>query len=153
MNCLLDPAREPSWNELRAQVASPLWDALCAELSEAFGVRPLLQYSRCSLAPGWNVKYRKSGRALCTLYPRPGGFSCMVCVGSREAPAAETFLACSDGPARELYRNAAPLNGTRWLMLEIDGEPALRDALELIRLRVPAGRKASRAGCSSAPAG
>ncbi len=28
-----------------------------------------LEYSKCSLKPGWNVKYKKSGKALCALYP------------------------------------------------------------------------------------
>ena len=37
--------------------------------------------------------------------------------------------------ARDLYVNAKPCNGTRWLMFRVADETALRDALTLIGIR------------------
>ena len=71
----------------------PLWDAFTAFIDKSYGAKPRIEYSRCGGAPGWNVKYKARGRALCTVYPRDGFFICMVSVGSREKDEAEALLA------------------------------------------------------------
>ena len=55
--------------QIAAAVGSSLWQRTCIFLQSSYGSVPLIQYSGCSAAPGWNVKYRKGGKALCTLYP------------------------------------------------------------------------------------
>jgi hypothetical protein len=45
-------------------------------------VKPKLSYSGCSMDggawKGWNVKYKKSGKVLCSLYPKQGYFLALV---------------------------------------------------------------------------
>ncbi|KAB2952754.1 DUF3788 family protein [Heliorestis acidaminivorans] len=36
-------------------------------MEEAYQAKPHITYSKCSAQPGWNVKYKKSGKSLCTL--------------------------------------------------------------------------------------
>ncbi len=83
---------EPSLEELGHGVGSPFWGELHSFLRESYGVSPTVEYSGCSLAPGWNVKYRARGRALCTIYPDTGTFTCMISIGQKEAPAMELVL-------------------------------------------------------------
>ena len=99
---------------------------------------PRIEYSRCGMAPGWNVKYKKGGRALCTLYPAAGSFTCLVCIGQREAMAAEALLPLCSPPVRQLYHTASPLNGSRWLMIPVTDEAVLTDVKELIGIRAAA---------------
>lgn len=47
---------------------APLWTDLQAYLDSAYHVPPKMAYSRCSAQPGWNVKYQKSGKSLCTVF-------------------------------------------------------------------------------------
>lgn len=63
-----------------AYIGNPLWDHLCEHLGDTYGVFPTVEHSICSGAPGWNLKYKKSGRALYTLYPTQGFFTCLVSV-------------------------------------------------------------------------
>jgi len=63
--------------------AKASWDELTAYIEEAYQVKPQNSYSKCSLQPGWNVKYKKSSKSLCTLYPMAGYFIALVVVGQK----------------------------------------------------------------------
>lgn len=127
--------REPSMEDVADYVANPLWDAFIRFVDEAYGAQPRIEYSRCGAAPGWNVKYKARGRALCTVYPHDGFFICMVSVGSREKDEAEALLATADPYVRALYERSADSSMGRWLMIEITSEGILRDAEALMLLR------------------
>ena len=87
---------------------------------------------------GLECKIKKGGRALCTLYPAAGSFTCLVCIGQREAMAAEALLPLCSPPVRQLYHTASPLNGSRWLMIPVTDEAVLTDVKELIGIRAAA---------------
>jgi hypothetical protein len=126
----------PNLQQISNFVATPLWSALCTHLESSYGVSPKIEHSTCSAAPGWNVKYKKSGRALCTLYPDDGFFTCLVSVGGREAMEAELILSACTQTVQDLYWGAKPFNGSRWLMIPVTSPETLEDAEKLIALRV-----------------
>mgnify|MGYP001237740760 CR=1 FL=1 len=126
----------PNLQEVSCFVSNPLWDELCTHLESCYGVLPKTEHSICSGAPGWNIKYKKSGRALCTLYPADGFFTCVVSVGSREAMEAELLLSACTEYVRNLYWNTKPFNGGRWLMICVTSAEILEDVKSLIDLRV-----------------
>lgn len=126
----------PELPQISAYIASPLWEELCGHLEDTYGVSPRIEHSGCSGAPGWNVKYKKGSRALCTLYPAGGYFTAMVSVGRREAMEAELLLSICTDYLRELYWNAQPFNGGRWLMIEVRTPETLEDVKRLIALRM-----------------
>lgn len=132
---------QPTMEQIAEAVGNPLWARLCGEVERAYGGLPRVEYSRCSMAPGWNVKYKKGGRAVCTLYPDCGGFRCMVVVSDRVQNEAEFLLLDADPYTRELYRNTPSGMGGRWLMIDVSGEAILRDTLRLIVLRTSAKSK------------
>ena len=134
-NQLYSKSIRPSLEEVAAFIGSPLWGAFCGQIESAYGVEPKLEHSVCSGAPGWNVKYKKGGRALCTLYPDDGAFTCMVVVGAAEAPFADAALAACSDYVRELYADTRVFNGMRWLMIRVADAQVMADALSLIRLR------------------
>lgn len=135
-NQLYPKLHRPELAEIAAYIASPLWDELCAHLEERYGVLPQVEHSVCSGAPGWNVKYKKGSRALCTLYPAPGYFTALVSVGSHEAMEAELLLCTCTQEVQTLYRNTRVFNGGRWLMLEVRTPEVLSDLEQLVALRV-----------------
>lgn len=132
---LFPVGREPSMEDVADYVGNPLWDAFIRFVDEAYGAQPRIEYSRCGAAPGWNVKYKARGRALCTVYPHDGFFICMVSVGSKEKDEAEALLATADPYVRALYERSADSSMGRWLMIEITSEGILRDAEALMLLR------------------
>lgn len=135
-NQLYPKACSPDITAISDYISNPLWDVLCSHLESCYGVLPKVEHSICSGAPGWNVKYKKSGRALCTLYPDQGFFTCLVSVGSREAMEAELVLSGCTEAVRNLYWNTKSFNGGRWLMIPVTSPQSLEDVKQLIALRV-----------------
>lgn len=129
----------PTPEEIQGFIKSPLWEELRRLLEEEWGIPPKVEHSICSMAPGWNVKYRAKGRALCTLYPGDGFFTALVSIGQREAPLAELAITgCSDY-TQKLYWNTGVFQGGRWLMVEVTGPEILADLKTLLAIRLGRG--------------
>jgi hypothetical protein len=131
---------KPDSEQIAEHVDSPLWQEFCDFVEANYATQPKIEYSVCSAAPGWNVKYKASGRALCTLYPHEGFFTCLICIGTREVGEAEAILTTCCSYLQELFQNARPMNGTRWLMIDITSEAVLEDAKRLLGTRAPQKR-------------
>lgn len=132
---------KPDEKQISEFINNPLWENLCSYLESTYNVSPHIEYSRCSAQPGWNVKYKKSGRSLCTLYPEEGSFISMVSIGSKEAVEAELMLNTCTSYIRQLYEKTANFNGSRWLMIQVSSEEILEDVKALIGLRVAKPKK------------
>lgn len=130
-------SEQPTLAEISDYIGSPLWGELCAWVEASYGILPKVEHSTCSGAPGWNVKYKKGGRALCTLYPEEGAFTALVTIGAKEAPEAGLLLPVFSDYLRELYARTRELNGARWLMIRVTDPKILEDVKKLVRLRVP----------------
>ena len=129
-------ATEPDFTQITQYISSAPWSLLNQHLQASYNVQPKIEHSICSGAPGWNVKYKKSGRSLCVLYPNKGFFTCLVCIGTKEAPEAELLLSACTDDTRTMYWSAKPFNGARWLMLNVTSDEILEDAKRLISTRV-----------------
>lgn len=139
-NLLYGNDREPESENIRGYVgkAVPLWDELQAYLGEAYGVPSKMTYSKCSAQPGWNVKYQKSGKSLCTLYPMEDFFIALVVVGTKEEGETEAAMALGEFTPylRELYGRTSFSCGGRWLMIKVTDKAVLEDVKKLIAIRM-----------------
>jgi len=61
---------------------SALFTDLDNHLRESNKINPKLAYSSCAMDNniwrGWNIKYKKSGKSLCTIYPQQGYFLVLI---------------------------------------------------------------------------
>lgn len=133
---LFTESTEPSLQEMEAYIHSDLWREINSFLSETYSIAPQLAYSRCSGQPGWNVKYQKGGKSLCTLYPMDGSFIALVVIGAKETPEAELLVPLCSDYTRELYRGVPFSCGGKWLMIQVTSRQILQDTQKLIALRV-----------------
>lgn len=133
--------RQPSMEELDRYADNPLWPEFRQYLKDAYGVEPRMDYSRCGLEPGWNVKFKKGSKALTTVYLRPGYVTAMVSVAPKDEAAAEGILLTCTEATRTLYQNTASSKMGRWLMLDLTSPELLEDIKALLAIRVrPANR-------------
>ena len=130
----------PTNEQIEDFIESPLWRELHNDLCEAYAVKPKVEYSNCLMDQGvwkgWNIKYKKSGKSLCTLYPRQGYFIAMIVVGAKEAVEADLMIPLCDSYTQNLYHQTKVHMGGKWLSMEVTSESILRDVLNLIALRV-----------------
>lgn len=129
------PALQPEPEAIAAFINSPFWGAFCSRLEADYAVQPLVEYSNCGAQPGWNVKYRKSGKALCTLYPMQGFFIAMVSIAPSREQAAALLLPSLQPYTQALFARSKTSKMGRWLMLEVRDGAVLEDAMQLILLR------------------
>lgn len=129
------PDHAPVFEEISSFVDLPLWDEARSAIESGFQVAPRLEYSRCSMQKGWNVKYKKGGRALCTLYPMAGYFLALVVIGQREEQSMPHVLPELNEETQAQYHRTPFSMGGRWLMLRVEDEAALQDLVSLVGLR------------------
>lgn len=79
---------------------------------------------------------KKSGKSLCTVYPRDGYFTVLVVIGEKQKEAVEAVLQECTPELRELYDQTKSGNGQKWLMIDIeDKEEMYADLFRLIEIR------------------
>ena len=129
--------KQPAMAEITEYIGSALWKEFCRCLETVCQAVPKIEYSRCSMARGWNIKYKRGSRSVCTLYPRKGYFACLVVIGERERAEAELLLPLCSEAVRRLYNETKPGNGSRWLMIDVVSDEILEDVKRLTALRIP----------------
>lgn len=139
---LYGPDRQPSAAEIAAYINNPLWAEINRFLEANYEVQPSYSYSRCSGQPGWNVKYQKGGRSLCTLYPMEGFFIALVVIGEKEQAETELMMPLCDDYTQKLFSKTAFSAMGRWLMIFVTNETILEDVKRLIQIRRKIKKKA-----------
>ncbi len=133
---LMDKKYHPSLEEISEYIGCPMFLRFCSELKETYKCSEQIEFSSCSMERGWNIKFKKSGKSLCTIYPRESYFTVMVVVGRKEKAFVEAILEECTPQLREIYHQTKEGNGQRWLMLDLeDCEAIYQDILRLIAIR------------------
>lgn len=134
---------EPTYDEITNYIngsGKTLWQNINAFIQEKFKSSPKTAYSKCSGKPGWNVKYQKSGKSICTLYPEKDGFVALVVITSDLAAIVESMNSEFSLRILELVKSTRLFNGTLWLMIQVDSEEILKDVKKLILLKYKMGK-------------
>lgn len=131
-----DKCHIPSLDEMAEYVHNPVFLEFCDDMKTEFNVKEQLDFSSCSWEYGWNVKFKKSGKNLCTIYPREEYFTVLVVVGKKQREAVEDILPdCSDR-IKDVYHQTQEGNGQKWLMIDLeDKDKTYEDVLRLVNIR------------------
>ena len=84
---------------------------------------------------GWTVRYRKSGKTLCSLFPERGAFSVLIVLGKKEV---EKALAMADGfgaNTRAVLEGTEQLHDGRWLWIRVLNVDDAEDVKRLLRAK------------------
>lgn len=127
--------RKPGEAEIGSYIGSGLWTDLKEYLQQTYRTAPLVEYSGCSMQKGWNIKYRKSGKGLCTLYPMQGYFIALVVVGKKEMAEAELLMPLCSEYTQQVFQQTEDGFQGKWLMLDVKDAAVLQDVKNLVSLR------------------
>ena len=130
--------RRPSFENISQFINNELWAELNSYLQQTYGVEPKLSYSGCSMQKGWNLKYQKGGKSLCTLYPMEGLFIALVVIGERENMEMELSLPLYSDYFRQIYQETKSGMGQKWLMINVTDGEILEDVKNCIAVRMKA---------------
>lgn len=130
----MNPTQIPTLETIGSYVRNPLWEEVTNHLITTYQTNPSFEYSRCAW-PGWNVKFKKSGKNLCTIYPFEGYLWILVVIGKKENPRFEEELPSMSPYLQNLYLETPEGMGQRWLKLELEDEDRLEDVRKCIAIR------------------
>ena len=132
---ILDASHALAYDEIHTYIKEPAltwWQDINTFIQQNYQVSPKVTYSKCSAQKGWNVKYQKSGKSICTLYPEKESFIVLLVVKLELVDIIESMADTYHPAVMEIVRTARPFNGTKWLMIKVDGEAILKNVQELL---------------------
>jgi len=112
------------------------WHTLMAHIEETYGTMPQITYSNCAGQPGWNVKYKKGGKAICTLYPEQDNFIALVVLNRADMDKLDAVRPAYTPGLLALYDGCRMFNSTKWLMIRITDDAVLDDVMKLMALKM-----------------
>jgi AraC family transcriptional regulator len=127
--------RKPSLETINSYVDNDLWEQLLDYLENQHQSVPKIEFSKCSYKHGWNIKYKKGGRSLCTLYPMEGYFVVLIVVSQREKIEFELNLPFFSSYLQYLYWETRNGMGQKWLMIDVKDASILEDVKRCIAIR------------------
>lgn len=144
---LLDRSYEPALEEIGEYVGNPVFQKFCLEIQEKYKGKEKIEFSSCSLEPGWNIKFKKSGKSLCTIYPKESFFTVLVVIGKKEKETVESMLPGLSAELQDIYRQTKEGNGQRWLMIDLEDQDSIyQDTLRLIGTRTEPRKEKENGG-------
>lgn len=132
---------KPGLSDIGAWVNNPLLEKLADWMKETYQAEPSIEFSRCSMDRGWNVKFKRGSKSLCVLYVRSGWFTAMVTLGAKQVAELEPLLSTFSASFRKLYEKTPLFNGGKWLVVDVKKEKQLEEVQRLILMKAKPVKK------------
>lgn len=127
----------PTKYTMREYINNSLWEDFCQYMKNTYYVIPKFEFSKCNLEYGWNIKFKKGSKSLCTIYPREKYFCVMVVIGQKEKERFERILPSLSADIQKIYEQTKEGNGQKWLMIDLeDNDQRYEDIKRMINIRV-----------------
>jgi len=112
---------------------SELWSDLVGFMNDHYDSRK--DFAFYGKNYGWAVRFRKSSKALLSLYPQNGGFTAQIVLSKSQAN--EAFNQHLGPRVKAILREAHEFPEGRWLFVPIRSKRDLRDIKRLVILKAP----------------
>ena len=84
---------------------------------------------------GWTVRYRKSGKTLCSLFPEKGGFTVLIVLGKKESEKALSMRDELSSKIQKIFGDTEQLRDGRWLWIRLLTTKDTDDIKKLLRIK------------------
>lgn len=144
MDIRQDSSHIPAIEEFSRAIRNRLFEKFLCDMTSGYACEPVMEFSKCSWEYGWNMKFKKGSKTLCTLYPREQYFTLMIVMGRKEQPLLEKLLPQLCEAMQRTIQETSEGNGQRWLMIDLEDDDSLyQDVWKLLRLRAGDGKFAA----------
>jgi hypothetical protein len=138
---LLDRDHKPGQKDIYKAIgddAVMAWDGIQKFLKENYDLEPETVFYGSNY--GWNIRYRKSGRTLCSLFPETGAFSVLIVLGKKEVEKATGMINDFTRGIQDIILNTEQLHDGRWLWIRVHKTEEIDDIKKLIQLKRNPGK-------------
>jgi len=140
MGYFTERSHQPSPEEIRSALGSlyPLWERLTRFIDTSYQIAGEFSFWGPANS-GWNLRYRKTGKALVALYPQKERIIAQVVLGKAQA---ERALSLKLGEkVSKMLREAPQLRDGRWLSIPILNEADAEDVEQLLLVKMGPTRR------------
>ena len=128
---ILDEDIKPTEDKIAKIIgeSSNLWFEMRKYLEENYDFTPELVYYGKKY--GWTLRYRKSGKTLCSLFPEKDAFTVLIVLGKKEVEKIYSLTSKLNSEVRSLFENTEQLRDGRWLWIRVKTSSDV-DSIELL---------------------
>lgn len=133
---MTDKATKPSEEEMTNFIGEPArraWLEIRKFIEDHYDIMPETIFGGAKY--GWGVRYRKSGKTLCSLTPEKGAFTVLIVLGKKES---EKALSTRDELSSKIYKlieNTKQLHDGRWLWIRLSTASGTEDVKKLLQIK------------------
>ncbi len=113
--------------------AYPIWQAMRREVEALYEME--LVWNKGGKAAVYELKYRRGGKTLCSLYAKQSEAACMLVFGGEERAKAEPLLPALPEWARAAYEGATTYHDGKWVWFPLTDEATPAALLPLLRVK------------------
>lgn len=133
---MTNKTRRPTEQEIMAFIgeqAKETWLEIKRFIENNYGLEPeTIFYGK---KYGWTVRYRKSGKTLCSLFPEKGGFTLLIVLGKKETEKALSMQNELKAKIRRLFEETKQLHDGRWLWIRPLTKSDADDVKKLLHIK------------------
>ena len=133
---MLDKEHEPSEKDIFGYLgnnAKEAWADIISFLKTNYDFLPELDFGGAKY--GWSIRYRRSGKSLCTLYPEKGSFTILIVLGKKEVIEFKEKISDFSEAVIALFNNARQFHDGRWLWIRVLKKPDAEDVKRLLIIK------------------
>ena len=131
-----DKEHKPSEKEIICYLggkAGEAWTDIVSFLETHYPLSPELDYGGTKY--GWAIRYRRSGKSLCTLYPEKGAFTILIVLGKNDVERFQEHMNEFSKKLVELFKSAKEFHDGRWLWIRILDKSDTQDIRRLLSMK------------------
>ena len=126
----------PTEYEMNEYINNGLWEDFSQYMKKTYNAIPKFEFSKCSWEYGWNIKFKKRKKTLCTVYPRENYFTGLVVIGKNEKETFENIYSSLSDGIQQIYKETKEGNNQKWLMIDLeDNDKRYEDVKRIIELK------------------
>ena len=124
---------KPSIDDFKKVVDSEYWEKLNNLLQNEWNLSPLIEYSKCILEKGWNIKYKKKGKTICTLFPKKHFFKAVVFIPEKLIDHGEQEITGCCKMVKTTSYETPISNEGKWLIVKVCNNDTYQSLIQLIQ--------------------
>ena len=133
---MLDKEHVPTWEEISnylGREALKAWNDIVSFIDTNYNHMPETVFGGKKY--GWEIRYRRSGKSLCTLHPEKGAFTILIVLGKKETEQALASLNEFSPDIANLISSAKQYHDGRWLWIRVLNKDNLDDIKGLLKIK------------------
>jgi hypothetical protein len=133
---MTDKAQKPTEEEMIHYIgesANQAWLEIRQFLEDHYAIPPETIFYGAKY--GWTIRYRKSGKTLCSLFPEHGGFTVLITLGRKESEKALSMRDELSAKTNQLLGDATQLHDGRWLWIRVLTTRDTTDVKKLLQIK------------------